>query len=149
MGHRSDPAAVLRRWFCLLLVPAGMVLAAVAPTPLAILAELASDLSQGDPVAAIGMFDSGMAGFGRIEANIRALAAQTDVSCAIEIVSDEETGGVHKLDLDWLMTLKSQGDEVSVERRRERVQIEMKQVKGKWKITAFSPAGVLNPIQVR
>ena len=130
------------------LLVCGLLLAA-PQTPLSALAELASDLSQGDPASAIGMFDPQTTGYGQIEANIQALAAQTDVSCAIDIVSDDESAsGAHKLDLDWIMTLKSQADNVSVERRRERVQVEMKQIRGKWKITAFSPLNALDPIHV-
>ncbi len=87
-----------------------------------------------------------MKDFGAIEANVEALAAQTDVSCAIEIVTDDESNGVHKLDLDWFMEIETQDDNPQVERRRERVQVEMRQIKGRWKITAMSPLTILEPI---
>ena len=73
---------------------------------------------------------------------------QAEVSCAIEILSDSEAGGVHKLELDWIMNLKSMGDNITLERRREQVKIEMRQIKGKWKITAMAPLSILDPIHI-
>ena len=62
---------------------------------------------------------------------------------------DVETNGVHKLDLDWFMQLKSQSDDSQIERRRERVQVEMRQIKNVWKITSLSPVGIFDPMQIQ
>ena len=121
---------------------------AAEQTPLAAIADLATALSESDPDGVLRYFDSQMKDYGTIEADIEALTAQTDVSCAIDIVKDDESNGVHKLDLDWFMELKSQGASPQLERRRERVQIEMREIKGKWKITALSPLSILGPIQI-
>ena len=122
--------------------------AAPPQTPVQAIAELAADLSQGDVSSAIAAFDSHMAEFNTIRAYLDALVAQTEISCAIEVVSDEETNGVHRLDLDWLMSLKTP-EANAQERRRERVQVEMRQVKGRWVIAAFSPISVVSPIRVQ
>jgi hypothetical protein len=121
---------------------------AAEQTPFAAIAELATALSENDPDGVLRYFDSQMKDYGAIEANIEALAAQADVSCAIDIVKDDDSNGMHKLDLDWFMELKSQGANPQVERRRERVQVEMREIKGKWKITALSPLSILGPIQI-
>ena len=84
-----------------------------------------------------------------IEQKLEALTAQADISCAIDVVDDMEAGGVHKLDLDWFMQLKSQIDDSQLERRRERVQVEMRQFKGVWKITALSPITIFDPLKIR
>jgi hypothetical protein len=120
-------------------------------TPFASISNLATAISQNDPDEALSYFDSQMKDFGTIEANIEALTAQADVSCAIDVVGDQEVNGVHKLDLDWLMELKPQGDnnEPQVERRRVRVLVEMKQIKNRWKITSLSPLSVLDPIKIQ
>lgn len=120
-------------------------------TPFASIANLASALSQNDPDEALSYFDSQMKDFGAIEANIEALTAQADVSCAIDIVNDVETEGVHKLDLDWFMELKTQDDnnDQQVERRRVRVQVEMKLIKNRWKITSLSPLSIFDPMQIQ
>ena len=128
-----------------------IVLLAADRTPFASIANLASALSQNDPDDALSYFDSQMKDFGAIEANVEALTAQTDVACSIDIVSDEEAGGVHKLDLDWFMELKPQGDnnDPQVERRRVRVQVEMKLIKNRWKITSLAPLSILDPIKIQ
>lgn len=124
-----------------------LMFAATADTPLSTIAKLASYLSEGDGPDAIGIFDSSIRGYGDLQNNIDALASQSDVSCAIDPVEDKESDGAHKLDLDWYMEVKSQLDN-SVEKRRERVQVEMRQIKGHWKITALSPASILDPMHL-
>src|SRR5579863_613877 len=108
-------------------------------TPFASLATLATALSENDPDSALDYFDSRMKSYGEIEQKVEALTAQADISCAIDVVTDTEADGVHKLDLDWFMQLKSQIDDAQLERRRERVQVEMRLIKGIWKITDISP----------
>ncbi len=122
---------------------------AAEQTPLASLAKLATALSDSDADVALDYFDSHMKSYGEIEQKLEALTAQADISCAIDIVTDEEADGVHKLDLDWFMELKSQIDDSQLERRRERVQVEMRQFKGVWKITALSPITIFNPLKIR
>jgi hypothetical protein len=126
----------------------GLALAA-EKTPFASLANLASALSQNDADAALEYFDSNMQTYGEIEQKIEALTAQADISCAIDIVTDVEGDGIHKLDLDWFMQLKSQTDDSQLERRRERVQVEMHEIKGVWKITALSPISIFDPLKIK
>ena len=126
----------------------GLVLAA-DQTPFASLAKLATALSESDSDSALDYFDSHMQSYAELEQKLEALTAQADISCAIDIVTDEEAGGLHKLDLDWFMQLKSQIDDSQLERRRERVQVEMRQIKGVWKITSLSPMKIFDPLQIR
>ena len=126
-----------------------MALLAADETPFASIANLATAFSENDPDGVMRYFDSQMKDYGAIEAGVEALTAQTDVSCAIDVVMDDESNGVHKLDLDWFMELKSQGDAPQLEQRRQRVKIEMRQIKGIWKITAISPLSILDPIHIR
>jgi len=126
----------------------GWVLAA-DQTPFASLAKLATALSESDSDSALDYFDSHMQSYAELEQKLEALTAQADISCAIDIVTDEEAGGLHKLDLDWFMQLKSQIDDSQLERRRERVQVEMRQIKGVWKITSLSPMKIFDPLQIR
>jgi membrane-bound lytic murein transglycosylase B len=117
-------------------------------TPLASLAKLATALSDSDADSALDFFDSHMKSYGEIEQKLEALTAQADISCAIDVVDDMEADGVHKLDLDWFMELKSQIDDSQLERRRERVQVEMRQFKGAWRITALSPISIFDPLKI-
>jgi hypothetical protein len=124
------------------------VLLAAEKTPLASLANLATALSESDSDDALEIFDSKMKSYPEIEQKLEALTAQADISCAIDVVTDEESDGLHKLDLDWFMQLKSQIDDSQFERRRERVQVEMRQIKGVWKITSISPISIFDPLQI-
>ena len=129
-------------------VGVGFVLAA-EKTPLSSLANLATSLTDGDSDDALELFDSKMKSYPEIEQKIEALTAQEDINCAIDIVTDEESDGLHKLDLNWFMQLKSQIDDSQFERRRQRVQVEMRQIKGAWKITSFSPLSIFDPINIK
>lgn len=132
-----------------IIVFAGLAQAAAEKTPFTSLANLATALSENDPDGALEYFDSNMQTYGQLEQKIEAITAQADISCAIDPVSDVDSNGTHKLDLDWFMQLKSQGDDAQVERRRERVQVEMRQIKGVWKITSISPISIFDPIIVK
>jgi membrane-bound lytic murein transglycosylase B len=127
---------------------AGVGLRAAEQTPFASIAKLASALSENDADEALQYFDSNMQNYGQIEQKLEALTAQADINCAIDVVTDVEANGVHKLDLDWFMQLKSQIDDSQFERRRERVQVEMKRFKNTWKITALKPIEIFDPLQI-
>lgn len=117
--------------------------------PFDTLANLASALSESDAGEAIGYFDSHMKNYPDIEQRIDALVSHANISCAIDVVTDVESGGVHKLDLDWFMQLTNQTDSAQLERRRERVQVEMRLFKKRWKITGISPVGIFDPIHIQ
>ncbi len=127
----------------------GLPAYAADETPFTTIANLATALSENDSSMAMSYFDSQMKSYGTIAADVQALADQTDVTCAIDVVTDVEANGVHKLDLDWFMDLKTQNDLPQTEQRRERIHVEMKQIKGRWKITAMSPLSILGPIQIK
>src|SRR5437868_7000970 len=95
-------------------------------TPLSGLASLAAALSANELDSALAYFDRGMKGYDVIERNLEALTAQTDISCFIDILTDEASDGGHKLDVDWFLQLKSRTDDSRLERRRERVQLQMR-----------------------
>jgi hypothetical protein len=146
-GGRPGPTSGLLVALAVFAAGVGLVPAA-DQTPFTSLAKLATALSESDSDSALEYFDSQIKSYGEIEQKIEALTAQADISCAIDIVTDEEAGGVHKLDLDWFMQLKSQIDDSQLERRRERVQVEMRQIKGVWKITSIAPMKIFDPLQI-
>jgi hypothetical protein len=126
-----------------------LLLAAEPQAPFASLAKLATALTENDADEALGYFDAHMRSYPDIEEKLEALSDQADISCAIDVVTDTEADGVHKLDLDWFMQLKSQIDDSQLERRRVRVQVEMRQIKGVWKITDLSPVSIFDPIKIK
>jgi hypothetical protein len=109
------------------------------------IANLATNLNEKDQTDALAAFDSQMKEYGEIDNDIDALITQNDLLCAIDIVSDRETDAVHTLDLDWYLDLKSRADGGPAVQRRERVQVMLKQIRGKWKIVSLSPLSILSP----
>lgn len=132
----------------LVVVALGCLAAKPAEQPFDRLAKLASYISEGNASSAAGMFDPQMKGYGDLQNNLAAIAAQADALCSIDLVSDLESGGVRKLDVDWFLQLTGKAEQAPLERRRERVQLEMRQLKGKWVITAMSPLSILAPIRL-
>ncbi|MDE3195309.1 MAG: hypothetical protein KGN84_03125 [Acidobacteriota bacterium] len=110
------------------------------------IAGLATSLSAGDVPDAIAAFDSRADGYGRLSNDIDALITQTDVLCAIDIVADRETGGVHKVDTDWYLEIKPKADGAGAQRRRQRVLIQLEKRHGGFRITALDPASIVSPV---
>jgi hypothetical protein len=140
---------VCRKLAALAAITASVFLAqADQKTPYTEIANLAAALGENNPEGALSYFDSRMDTYDDIAQRIEALTAQDDISCGIEVVTDAEKDGVHKLDLDWFMQLTTQSDAPQIERRRQRVEVVMRQIKGKWKITSLTPIGIFDPIVI-
>jgi hypothetical protein len=122
-------------------------------TPYTRISRLASSLSDGEPAGALEAFDKKMPGYAEIAANIEALAAQNEVLCSIDVVTDREgdndAADIHHLDLDWYMMLKSRSDNALVERRRLRVAVTLGRKAGVWRIDSLAPASILAPAAIR
>ncbi len=139
----------LRRTVVLSLAVLGLAAAAKPPdSPYSVLAKLSADLSQNDVAGALSAFDKSMKGYGQLEQNIGALVAQTTILSAIDVIEDNEKDGFDKLSADWFLTLTLQNDSTRTESRREQVSLEMRQISGKWKITAMSPLSILDAFHV-
>jgi ketosteroid isomerase-like protein len=65
------------------------------------------------------------------------------------VVAEHGEGDERTLDTDWFIELRSQADGGPVERRRERVELQMKKEAGKWKIAAMAPFSILDPIHIQ
>lgn len=140
---------ITARRFLVLLVLVAAVCVAADETSLPMIGQLATALSQRDSVSAMEVFDSKMENYGRVESAIGALTAQADILCAIEVVEEKEAGETLTADTDWYLQLKSRSDGGTTERRRERVTLRFKKLRGKWRITGLSPMSVLDPVAVR
>jgi hypothetical protein len=110
----------------------------------AVLADLATALSQGDAVAAIAAFHKSMKSYGSVSANIEALTAQFEILCAIDVVSESGTGDERTLDVDFFIQMKGRTGG-NAERRRERVQLRLLKTRGRWFIADLSPPSILEP----
>ena len=116
--------------------------------PAQAVAQLASALSQGDSVSALETFDPKSPSYSKTETAIAALTAQAEILCSIDIIEEKSSGDTTTLDVDWFMTLKPLTGSGGSERRRERVTVQVHQVRGKWRITSVLPIVILAPITI-
>lgn len=123
-------------------------LTAAPETILDRLAKLSSALTDGNASVVLGSFDSSVRQYEEISRNVDAITAQADVVCAIDVISETEKEGAHHLDTDWVLQVRGKAEHGPLEQRRERIQLEMRQVKGRWKITSISSATIFAPLRV-
>ena len=135
------------------LFPTAALAADLPETPVNRLAILASALTGGDPVAALDCFFPSSPDFATIENYLEALTAQTQISCAIETISESGGDSARALETDWLLQLIAHTSVTSSERRRQSVTIQMRldRQKGrqKWRIHNLAPLSILSPINIR
>jgi hypothetical protein len=152
LDHRDSVTISLHRagniWKIISFSPL-TVLAPPDPAVFKLIAALAADLNDKNQSGALGAFDPRMKQYGEIDNNIDALVTQNDVLCAIDVVGDRQTAGVHTLDLDWYLQLKARADAGPVRQRRERVRVNLQQIRGKWKIDHIEPLDILSPFNDR
>jgi len=106
---------------------------------------VASSLSEGDAAACLSAFDSAMPGYERLRAAVTGLLRDNDVETSIDLVSNEGDGRARTVESDWQMRLTPRGGVTAPIQRRERVAAKLEKQGKKWRITAFEPAGVLDP----
>ena len=117
-------------------------------TPYAALARFATALSEGDSAAAVASFDTASPQFGALESAVRALTAQTEILCSIEVLQESASNADRVLDADWYLQMRTKGDGGPTERRRKRLSVTVRAVGGKWKIVSLSLPSVLAPINI-
>jgi hypothetical protein len=149
IGRRSFIRIGARAAAAVAILRAPFLCSADAATPLDRLARLATYLSENSAPEALACFDPRMKDYTAVQADIGAIGAQTDVLCAIDVVAEHGEGDERTLDTDWFIELRSQADGGPVERRRERVELQMKKEAGKWKIAAMAPVSILDPIHIQ
>jgi hypothetical protein len=77
--------------------------------------------------------------------NVTALVNQGDVSSSIQPLNEEEGDGTYKIDLDWLLQVRSLQQDGPLLRRREVVHCELRKEKKHWKIVSLKPLDFFAP----
>ena len=113
------------------------------PPTFALLASLASYLADGNSPGAMSLFSKSMPGYGTLESNVSALAAQYDILCTIEVL-DESGGDTERhAEVDWYFELKSKTENGPTERREVKVKLTVAREPKGWRITSLEPRSVL------
>ena len=83
---------------------------------------------------------------GRLRSGVSALFAQKDIAASIEILRIEASGDGFEAEADWLLQLTPRDQPGGVERRQEKVRMQIvDNAKGKPRIVDFEPLELLEP----
>jgi hypothetical protein len=80
-----------------------------------------------------------------LENNVTALADSGDISSSIEPLTEDGDDQARKIDLDWLLQIRSLEQDGPLVRRREVVHCELRKEKKQWKIIALKPIDFFAP----
>lgn len=104
-----------------------------------LIASAAGALSAGKADLFLDAFDPSMPGFDKLRYNVVGITSQADVSCSIEVLSNEGDDSARTATLDWILTLEHKDGNAGSTRRQKRVTCRFKKTGKKWRIVSFDP----------
>ena len=128
------------------------ILAALAPADahddvIEVVTSMAAALTAVNVPQFMASFDKNMPDYGRIETSVTALVNQAEVSSSIEPLTEEGSGQKRKIDLDWLLEVRSLEQDGPILRRREVVHCDLEKQGRRWKIVSLKPLEFFEPAQ--
>jgi len=90
-------------------------------------------------------FSKDMPDYDTLKGNVTALVNNAEVSSSILPLTENEQGSTYKIDLDWLLEVRSLEQDGPLVRRREVVHCELRKEKKHWKIVALKPLEFFAP----
>jgi len=98
-------------------------------------------------------FSKEMPDYGTIENHVTALVNNAEISSSIQPLNEEAAGETYKIDLDWLLEVRSLEQDGPLVRRREVVHCELRKEqtrknKPHWKIVAIKPLDFFAPAKL-
>jgi len=97
-------------------------------------------LSDGKADAFESAFDSALAGYAKLRANVSATLRAADAQSTIEWEKNEGDDQSRRVQLNWLLEITERGGSAAVTHRRANVRCELKKKAGAWHIVSFTPA---------
>ena len=110
-----------------------------------LIASAVSGLSAGKAEEFLDAFDPSMPQFEKLRAAILALASQGDLSCSIEVLSDEGDDSERSLELDWILRIDGKDGSPGSTRRQKTVKCQVRKTGRKWRIVSFDPWDLFAP----
>lgn len=124
----------------LMLLPLAACVAADAEKEAAeLIAEAVSGLSAGKPEVFLEAFDASIPGFSKLRDAIVGLITQAELSCSLEVVSNEGDGAARTLTIDWILRMERKDGNAGSLRRQKTVTCRMKKQGRHWRIVSFDP----------
>ncbi len=93
-------------------------------------------------------FSKDMPEYDTLKNNVTALLNEGDVSSTIQPLNGEGGDGMYKIDLDWLLQVRSLQPDGPLVRRREVVYCELRKEKKHWKIVSLKPLDFFDPAKL-
>jgi hypothetical protein len=90
-------------------------------------------------------FSRDMPAYDTLQNNVTALVNNAQVSSSIQPLSEDGDEQARKIDLDWLLEVRSLEPDGPLVRRREVVHCELRKEKKHWKIVALNPIEFFAP----
>ena len=134
---------IARRAFLIAL--AAPVLASTEQEVLDLFTTLASALSEGNGLAFLDHIDHSMPDFEKLARDILALTEQNEVVAAIDVITDEGDDHTRRVEVDWLLQIRSRAETGPLVRRREMVKCRLDRIRKKWKVTSLAPLSLFAP----
>jgi hypothetical protein len=80
-----------------------------------------------------------MPDYDTLKSNVTALVNGAEISSSVTPINEEEHGQTYKVDLDWVMDVRSLVRDGPLVRRREVVHCELRKEKKHWKVVSLKP----------
>jgi hypothetical protein len=110
-----------------------------------VITEAASGLSAGKPEVFLEAFDPSMQDLGKLRTAVEGLVSQAQVSCSIEVVSNQGDDAARTLELDWILRIDRSGDSAGSTHRQKTVKCQLRKVGRKWRVVSFDPLDLFAP----
>jgi murein L,D-transpeptidase YcbB/YkuD len=127
------------RRLLLLLLAAGFLRADSEKDAVDLIHSLADALSSGDTASFLDSFDHSMPDYDKLRNNVQGLVSQGDVSCNIEITSNDGDDSERTLTLDWILTLEPKEVSPGSKRWEKKAKCRIRKTGKKWKVVSFEP----------
>lgn len=124
------------------------VLAGIASLPAAadthadvvdLFAQMASALSDDNTAQFVKAFDRNFAGESRLETQITALLANSEVASSVELLKDDGDERRRDIEVDWYLELRSRIRGVPLVQRRAVITCQIEKQGKHWKVTSMKP----------
>jgi hypothetical protein len=134
-----------RRNFLLAAVTAALARADTLDELTELLRVMAAALSESNAEVFLRGIDPAIPGYERFAANVRALAAEYELSNTIDFRDQKGDDRVQMLELDWLLDIKGKGASLLFVRREQIVKLRLERQKKKWRIVSLEPLSFFDP----
>ncbi len=111
-----------------------------------VLTGMAAALSNSDSPRFLDFIDRGAPQYAEIEQDVTALAAQNDISASLDVLKESGDDEHVEVLVDWFLQLNSKDSLEHSTRRRMRVTVTERKVKGHWRVVKIEPIGILDPV---